>query len=447
MLYKLPKIKLPKIKLSKAAFPEIKRTKDPSVKKRKSKQWFLLFLILSVFLASLSGFLAGAIAVNRFVYGQRTSLFDFQGFESLFPAPKIEEQEAAFVSEEEMIIAAVKKVSPSVVSIIITKDLPIMETYYYNPFEEFKEFFGDNFGIEIPQQRQNGTERTEIGGGTGFIVSEDGLILTNKHVVLDEEADYTVLTNEGESFDAQVLARDPFQDIAILKIETDRKLPVVELADSDKLQIGQSVIAIGNVLGEFRNSVSVGIVSGLGRTITASSGDFSEVLDNIIQTDAAINKGNSGGPLLNLRGEVIGINTAVDLTAENVGFAIPIGKAKRDIVQVKETGEISYPFLGVYYVLITPSLQEEYELGIGYGAWVGHDRLGEETNIAVFPDSAADKAGLRRDDVILELNGEKIDLENTLARIIDNYFPGDKAALKIWRNGEEMMLEAVLGKR
>ncbi len=449
MLYKLPEIKITKKSFLKALETEIKKPKILPGRKSKDKEWFLSFLILSVFLASSLGFLAGAVATNYFVYGQKISLFNFGDLELLSRAPKQQEQEQVFVSEEEMVIDVVKKASPSVVSIIITKDLPIMETYYYNydPFEGFEEFFGDDFNIQVPQQRQGGTERTEIGGGTGFIVSEDGLILTNKHVVLDQEADYTVLTNEGESFDAQVLARDPVQDIAILKIGTEQKLPVVKLVDSDELQIGQTVIAIGNVLGEFRNSVSVGIVSGLGRTVTASSGDFSEVLDNIIQTDAAINQGNSGGPLLNLKGEVIGINTAVALTAENVGFAIPIDKAKRDIAQVKETGEISYPFLGVYYVLMTPSLQEEYGLEIDYGAWIGHDRLGEETEIAVFPDSAADKAGLQRDDIILEFNGERIDLENTMARIIDNYVPGDKATLKVWRNGEEKMFDAILGER
>ena len=449
MFYKLLEIKVSKDSFLKALKTEIKKPKILLTKKGKDKEWFLSFLILSVFLASSLGFLAGAVATNYFVYGQKISLFNFGALELLSRAPKEEEQEPVFVSEEEMIIDVVKKASPSVISIIITKDLPIMETYYYNynPFEGFEEFVGDDFNIQIPQQRQSGTEKIEIGGGTGFIVSEDGLILTNKHVVLDQEADYTVLTNDGESFDAQVLARDPVQDIAILKIETEQKLPVVKLADLDELQIGQTVIAIGNVLGEFRNSVSVGIISGLGRTVTASSGDFSEILDNIIQTDAAINKGNSGGPLLNLKGEVIGINTAVALTAENVGFAIPIGKAKRDIAQVKEIGEISYPFLGVYYVLITASLQEEYGLEVSYGAWIGRDRFGGETAIAVFPDSAADKAGLQRDDIILEFNGERIDLENTMARIIDNYVPGDKVALKIWRNGEEKMLDAVLGKR
>ncbi|KKU95232.1 MAG: protease Do, partial [Candidatus Amesbacteria bacterium GW2011_GWB1_48_13] len=168
------------------------------------------------------------------------------------------------------------------------------EQYYVNPFGEL----GDPFGISIPQLRQKGTQKQDIGSGTGFIVSKDGMILTNKHVVLDEAAEYTVFTNDGRKFSAKVLARDPLQDLAIIKIETEKTIdasgvliqkdfPVVELGDSDKLQIGQTVVAIGNALGEFRNTVSVGVVSGLGRTISASSGDFVETIEDVIQTDAA----------------------------------------------------------------------------------------------------------------------------------------------------------------
>jgi len=333
--------------------------------------------------------------------------------------------------------------------------VPIIEEYYYNPFKEFEQFFGQPFEFQIPQYRQKGTEKKEIGGGTGFIISKDGMILTNKHVVLDKEAEYTVFTNDGKSYPAKVLARDPLQDLAIIKIEREKvvdkegsftlkSFPVAKLGNSDKLQIGQTVIAIGNALGEFRNTVSVGVVSGLGRTITASGGGLVETLEDVIQTDAAINKGNSGGPLLNLEGEVIGINTAMVQEAQSIGFAIPINKAKKDIKQVKTLGKIVYPFLGVRYVLITKKIQKENNLPVDYGAWITKGSNGEA---AIFPGSAAEKAGLNENDIILEFNGEKITTDNSLAKIISKYNPGDRVTLKVLRAGKEKIFQVTLGER
>jgi serine protease Do len=284
------------------------------------------------------------------------------------------------------------------------------------------------------------------------------MVLTNKHVVLDEEADYTIFTTDGRKFPAKVLAKDPLQDLAILKIEKEKivdsdgefqlkPFSVVKLGDSSGLQIGQTIIAIGNALGEFRNTVSVGVISGLGRTITASGGGFVETIEDVIQTDAAINKGNSGGPLLNLKGEVIGINTATVLGAQSIGFAIPVNKAKRDIEQVKTLGKIVYPFLGVYYVLITENLAEEFDLPVDYGAWIGRNAAGEYTTEAIFSDSAAEKSGIERDDIILEFGGEKITPDNSLAKFIQKYNPGDKVALKILQEGEEKTIEVILGER
>jgi len=301
----------------------------------------ILTVVVSFLTAALTGFLAGGLSYDL-----------IKGFESTDKNTEELSQEQgaspAVLTQEETVVKVVKDVSPAVVSIIITKDLPVIERYYqeYDPFEGedfFKQFFGEDFfapfQFQIPQYRQKGTEKREIGGGTGFIVSSDGLILTNKHVVVDLEADYTILTNQGEKITAQVLARDLIEDIAILKIER-HNLPVVRLGESDKLQIGQTIIAIGNALGEFRNTVSVGVISGLKRSITASSGfGQSEELSEVIQTDAAINRGNSGGPLLNLQGEAIGISVAVAQGAENIGFALPINKAKRDIEQVEVQGE------------------------------------------------------------------------------------------------------------
>ncbi len=440
----LPKIKKASLKTHKLKPPKIKGFHF------NSKNPIAPLLSLSIFLSVFLGFLAGGFFVNYF-FSLDESLRNFSFFQSITGQQNesnlSNSNSSQFISQEQAIIDIVKNASPAVVSIIVTKDLPVIEQYLYNPFQEFEDFFQDDFEVEVPRYREKGTEKKEIGGGTGFIVSKDGLILTNKHVVLDENADYTILTNNGEKFEAQVLARDPVQDIAILKIQADKLLPTLKLADSDKIEIGQTVIAIGNVLGEFRNSVSVGIVSGLKRDITAVGGSFSEFLEGIIQTDAAINLGNSGGPLLNLKGQVIGMNTATAINAQSVGFAIPINNAKKDIAQVKEYGEIVYPFLGVYYTIITPALKQDFDLSVDYGAWVGRDRFGAKTETAVFADSAAEKAGLKQDDIILEFNHEKITLENSLANIIMKYNPDNVVELKVLRGSDEVTLTATLTKK
>jgi len=278
---------------------------------------------------------------------------------------------------------------------------------------------------------EQGTEKTEVGGGSGFVVSEDGLILTNKHVVADEAAEYTVLTNDGEKYEARVLARDPVQDLAIIKIEAQGLKPA-KLGDSDSVKLGQTAISIGNSLGEFRNTVSVGVISGLSRTITASGESFgTEVIQGVIQTDAAVNPGNSGGPLLNLKGEVIGINVAVVSDAQSIGFAIPINFAKRDIESVKTFGAIKVPYLGVRYVS-----EEE-----------GTRLRGNGDGPAVMPGSPAEKAGLKAEDLILEINGEKLSLEKLLGFIIQKYNIGDTITLKIKRGEEERTLSAILEER
>jgi len=430
---------------------EIKNFLEPTEKKEllpepKPKFWgrkkFLGFLLLTIFLSSIFGFLAGTISGSYF-YSQIKDYL--KKFNVQLPEQKITEKEVYIPqnSQETETINVVKETSPAVVSIVITKDVP----KYISPFEGFP-----FFELQVPGEM----EKKEVGGGSGFLISSDGLVLTNKHVVLDKEAEYTVLTNDGKKFPAKVLARDPGQDLAIIKIEGTPEgepsvpygagnFPVVKLGNSDDLQIGQTVITIGNVLGEFRNSVSVGVISGLGRTISASGGGFYETLEDVIQTDAAINPGNSGGPLLNLKGEVIGINTAMALEAENIGFAIPINQAKRDIEQVKTTGKIVYPFLGVRYVLITDEIQKKNNLPVNYGALILRgEKPGE---VAIYPDSVAERAGLREGDIILEFDGEKITAENSLAKIIMKYHPGDKVKLKILRNNQEKIFEVTLGER
>ena len=344
-------------------------------------------------------------------------------------------------TEEQIIIDIVKKSQDAVVSVIATKDLPVMEQYFVNPFGGNS---GGIFDLQIPQYRQNGTEKKEVSAGTGFIVSSDGVILTNKHVVSENGAEFTVIMNNGEKYPAKVLAKDPSQDIAILKIEKN-KLSTLILGNSDSIQVGQKAIAIGNSLGEFKNTVSVGVVSGLRRSIVASGGGMSEALDDLIQTDAAINPGNSGGPLLNLNGEVIGINTAIAQQAQNVGFALLINKAKKDLDQIKKTGKISQPYLGVRYVLIDKDMKEKNNLSVDYGALVVKGDM--QAEVAVMSGSPADKAGIVENDIILELGGKKINKDNTLAKAIQDYKVGDKVKFKILHKGDEKTIDVTLEER
>ncbi len=390
-------------------------------------------IVLLISLSLVSGFIAGAISSSVVYYRIAERLNDLAAIDN---SPQADQETA--------VIKAVEDASPAVVSIVISKDVPILEQYLeIGPF-----------GI-TPQYRQKGTEKVDVGGGTGFIVSKEGLILTNKHVVLDDKADYTVFTNDGKKFPAKVLAKDPYQDIAIIKIEQENNIdeegnavfiefPVLELGDSDNLQTGQTVIAIGNALAEFRNTVSSGVISGLSRTITASGETFVEVLEDVIQTDAAINKGNSGGPLLNLKGEVIGINTAIANDAQSIGFAIPINKAKRDIEQIQTIGRIVYPFIGIRYVLVNEKVKEEYGLSVDYGALIID---GGSEGPAVTPSSPADKASLKEGDIVLELNNKKITIDNTLAEIIMEYNPGDEAVLKVLKDNNEIEVKIIFDER
>jgi S1-C subfamily serine protease len=345
---------------------------------------------------------------------------------------------------EDAVVGAVQSVAPSVVSIIISKNLPVIERCPYNPFSdlppELRQFFDDQFDFSQPCQK--GFQKKEVGGGTGFIVSSDGLIVTNKHVVLDEKAEYLVLTNDGKKHSAQVLARDPVKDLALIKISA-HNLPVARLGDSSNLKLGQTAIAIGNALGEFRNTVSVGVISGLSRNIVASGGGFAERIEGLIQTDAAINQGNSGGPLVNLRGEVIGINVAMVAGAQNIGFAIPINQAKKAIESVKKLGKIVSPFLGVRYLVITEEMAKREKLPVEEGALI----RGQEDGPGVVPNSPAFKAGLQAEDIILEVNGEKLTASNSLSYILQKYSVGDVINLKILRNGKEMNVSVKLEER
>lgn len=359
-------------------------------------------------------------------------------------------QQKVEVQEESETINAVKKIQPSVVSIVVTQDLENLYKQYQYPFDDpfFKDFFND-FGLEFESPNGNSesddTETEKIGGGSGFIISSDGMILTNRHVVSYSDANYTVITDDGEKHDAKILAKDPINDIAILKIEADSLTPV-DLGDSDSLQIGQTVIAVGYALGEYHNTVTKGVVSGLGRAITAGGlGQTTEQLDNIIQTDTAINPGNSGGPLVNLSGQVIGINTAVDANGQLIGFAIPVNDAKEDINSVKSEGEIVKPYLGVRYKLIDKSIAESNDLPYDYGALVVRGE--EKDELAVIPGSPADKAGIVENDIILEVSGKKVNESNNLGKLINKYKVGQEVELKVWHKEEEKTVKVKLEKR
>lgn len=235
---------------------------------------------------------------------------------------------SATKTREEQLTDAVARVTPAVVSIVVSKDVPQLEVVYVNPFGN-DPFFKD-FNVRVPRYRQKGVERQKVGAGTGFILTSDGTIVTNKHVVLDEEASYTALLSDGSQKEAKVLYRDPYYDIALIDIE-GKGYARVQLGDSDALKLGQTVMAIGNALGEYSNSVSQGIISGLNRSLQAGGQGFVEQLKGVIQTDAAINPGNSGGPLLDLDGSVVGVNVATVQGSNSISFSIPINRVKEII--------------------------------------------------------------------------------------------------------------------
>lgn len=288
-------------------------------------------------------------------------------------------------------------------------------------------------------------QKQKIGAGTGFIITSDGMIVTNKHVVADSAADYTVLTNDGKEHPAKVLARDPINDIAVIKID-GTNYSTLSFGDSNSLKIGQTAIAIGNSLGEFSNTVSKGIISGLKRNLTAGGGlGDSEKLTNIIQTDAAINPGNSGGPLLDISGKVIGINVAIAQGAQNVGFALPASQVQKITDQVKTTGKISTPYLGVRYIPVDDALQKQIKLPFNYGVMILRGQT--MTDFAVIPGSPADKAGLVENDVILEVNGQKVDANNSLVDLLSKFNVGDEVTLKVWHKGDTKNVTVKLEER
>ncbi len=340
-------------------------------------------------------------------------------------------------------IEAVRKVAPSVVSIVISKFLPKIKGVYGLPSQGIPGTpFSNPFLFGEVEDSQK--EKISVGGGSGFIVHPNGLILTNKHVVFDQEADYTVITTDNSEYPAKVLSRDPINDIAVLKINA-KGLPTVRLGNSGKLELGQTVLAIGNALGMFSNTVSRGIISGLSRSISAALGTEGEMehLRGVLQTDVAINQGNSGGPLINIDGEVIGINTAIIFGAQNIGFSIPINWAKQDLEDIIKYGRIVKPYLGLQYIKLDKKLQKQYSLPVDYGALVVRDHRPD--SVAIVPNSPAARAGIKENDIILELNGEKISDE--LQDMLQKYPAQSEVELTVLRKDQEMKMKVKLEER
>jgi serine protease Do len=329
------------------------------------------------------------------------------------------------LSEESVTIDTVKKVGPSVVT--VEEEASSINSsgnnFNFGPFS----IFG------LPQQDQPSQPQ---GIGSGFIVSKDGLVITSKHVVSDIGAKYQIVTADDKTYKVEKIYRDPLNDVAILKITAPASsLRPVVMGDSSNLQVGQFAIAIGTALGEFRSTVTTGVISGLGRGITAGS-EFQgsvEKLDNVIQTDAAINPGNSGGPLLNSKAQVIGINTAVASEGQNIGFAIPINIVKDSLNNFNKTGQFNRPYLGISYEILSADVATYNN--VPQGAYVK----------SVIADSPAEKAGILQEDIILSIDGKKInDKSNMVSNEIASKKIGDTVKLSIWRNGKTIEIKAIL---
>lgn len=340
--------------------------------------------------------IAIGIIIAAFVYHPQT------------PLPKAPEETKTVVKEENAVITAVEKASPSVVAIGVSRRV-------VNPFNPFA----------VPKK-----EDATI--GTGFPVSDKGIIVTNKHVVADPGVKYTVVGKDGQKYEIRKIYRDPSLDLALVQVDAS-SLKALELGDSSQLKVGQTVIAVGNALGRFTNTVTTGVVSGLGRKVKVGSPfEGFENLDDLIQTDAAINPGNSGGPLLNSAGQVIGVNVATTEGAQNIGFAIPINSVKALVAEFEKTGTISRPFLGIRYRFISKDVAIMNE--VPQGAYIQE----------VVDGGPAQKAGIKEGDIITKINGQTVDSESKIPETIKNVAVGQKIDLEVWRDGKTSKLTATL---
>jgi len=375
---------------------------------------------VAIGLVILASVLGGAISER---------LFGYKILDKFFPPRQGSSSQGVLqqrvLTEESVVIEVAEKVSPSVVTVGITKTQRVLDLFEWDPFMDPFGFFRQ------PKSRE---EKIKQDIGSGFIVSSDGLVVTNKHVVADTQAKYRVITKDDKEYEVKKIYRDPVNDLAILKIDASGLKPV-ELGDSDKLKVGQFVIAIGTALGQFRHTVTTGVISGLGRGITAGSPfeGYVERLDNVIQTDAAINPGNSGGPLLNSAGQVIGVNVAVAAEGQNIGFALPINLVKESLNNFEKTGKFERPFLGVRYRTISQDLALLND--VPQGAYV----------VEVVEDSPADKAGIKEGDIITKIDDQPVrEKDGGLAKLIAQKKIGETVRLTIWRDGEQKEVTAIL---
>lgn len=372
--------------------------------------------------------LTGALVLLLIVLASWIVLSSFvPGFLGTLNVPTAPTETIKIVKEESVVVDVVKNVGPSVVTVVEIAPVGSQNSISFGPF--------GFFNVE-PQEKTPQPQNI----GSGFIVDESGLIATNKHVVSDTSSKYQIVTSNNKTYNVDKIFRDPLNDIAFLKVNLaenpENKLDTVVLGDSSRLQVGQFVIAIGTALGEFKNTVTTGVISGLGRGITAGGNfqGFVEKLDNVIQTDAAINPGNSGGPLVNSAGNVIGINTAVSQSGQNIGFALPVNVLKNSLSNFKQFGEFKRPYLGVSYRMLT---KQEAQLNkLVEGAFIQN----------VISGSPADRAGIQDGDIITQFEGKDVKVGvNELSSLIASKKVGDIVSLSLWRNGKAISLNATLG--
>jgi serine protease Do len=380
------------------------------------------------FIACLAGscLVGGAAGVYGFLYAPRLAAsFGISG-PAVLPAVPLADPS----------VSVVKAASPAVVSINISKE--------YTARRAWEDGYDDAF-FEAPVTTSTGKRKLLVGGGSGFFVSEDGWVVTNRHVVDEKDADYTVVMQDGRSLPAKILTVDPGLDLAVLKVE-GQGFPHLELGDSASVEVGQPVLAIGYALAEFRNSVTKGIVSGVDRRVfTGDSPRDEEVIDDAIQTDAAINLGNSGGPLLDLSGKVIGMNTAVSDDGQSLGFALPSNVLAKSLASIKKFGRVVRPWIGIRYVQVDEALAKEKALPKPYGVLIipGY----RKDDVAISPGSPAETAGLKEGDVVLSLDGRALDEDHALSYWVTRYAPGDTVSLEVWHEGKMKTVAVTLTER
>ena len=335
--------------------------------------------------------------------------------------------------------------APAIVTILISKNAKAVRADLSAEMLMMPAEARERGAPDIPDDAIDAHGMVKIGSGSGFFVDPTGIILTNKHVIADPAATYAVITNDDERHEAEVLARDPMDDVAILKIK-GTNMPVLELGDSDHVELGQPVLAIGNALGMFKNTVSSGIVSGLARAIQAAPDPKAgmQEMRGLIQTDTAINPGNSGGPLFDTSSRVIGINAAIVFGAQNLSFSIPINAAKRDLEDVRKHGRIRRPLLGIRYLVIDDVLQGKKKLPVDHGALVGS---AGPLAPGVLPDSPAHKAGVKDGDIVIACDGITIENGKVPQDFLENKEVGEILVLTVLRGTKTLEIPVTLGER